>query len=223
MSQSSNSASVNAVLARFDRSSPEKLLASLAAEIVRLGRENADLAARLLAVEQLQAVADRLLPAAPAKPEPLPQNVTIDATHSLLDSNGFYPLEFDATGNPSRWSGPGPQFSLPVFVDRTHGARFKLSFSRLAVQAAPSLLRCLLDGRACEISVSQTGGGVEVSGQMPARADQGASVLSFIVPGMAAAADQRPIGLCFQKLTLRANLPDDAAEPSRPRARAAAK
>ena len=86
MSQSAPGNSINAVLARLDRSSPEKLLASLAAELLRLDREMADMAARLLAMEQLQSTADRLLPTVGNNAGgELPKNLLIDATHSLLE------------------------------------------------------------------------------------------------------------------------------------------
>jgi hypothetical protein len=212
MSQSALSASVSAVLARFDRSNPEKLLASLAAEIVRLNREQADLAARLLAVERLQSVADRLLPAdaGQSASDELPKDVLIDATHSLLDGTGFYPLEFDATGVPYRWTGPDAQFSLPLFIDRQHGGKFKLYFSRFAAQVSPSFMRCLVDGKPADITVHKLATGFELSGDLLPRHDGGASVLSFTVPATASPAqlgqsnDTRQLGLCFQKLTVQA-------------------
>ena len=224
MSQSAQGASINAVLARMDRSSPDKLLASLAAEIVRLSRESADLAARLAALEQLQAASDRLLPAGGGEAaDELPKNLLVEASHALLDGGGFYPLEFDAQGNSYRWTGPGPQFGLSLFIDRQHGARFRLAFSRFAAQASPSYLRCLVDGRPAEITVHNVASGFEIGGVLPARAGGGATHLAFVVPAMASAAqlgqagDNRPLGLCFQKLTLRANPAPDADGDAAPR------
>jgi len=234
-----NAATVAAVLARFDRSSSEKLLTSLATEIVRLSREHADLAARLQAVENLQVVADRLLPAAgePSGGElpqsVLPESVLIDATHSMLDGAGFYPLEFDATGAATRWTGPTAQFSLPFFVDRRHGGKFRLAFSRFAASVSASFMRCLLDGKPAEFAVHDLRNGYELSGVLPPRADPGATVLTFICPATASPAqlgqstDTRQLGLCFQKLTARSNpapeAPAAATEPVTDAARLARK
>ena len=228
--------SVAAVLARFDRSSSEKLLTSLAGEIVRLTREQADLSARLVAVEQLHVVLDRLLPAANADVSggELPKTVQIDATHSMLDGIGFYPLEFDPAGAPSRWTGPGAQFSLGFFVDRRYGGKFKLSFQRFAASVSASFMRCMLDGKPTEFAVHDLRNGYEVSGVLPPRADHGASVLTFICPATASpaqlgqSADTRQLGLAFQKLTARSTpapeiqeisaevIPETALESARP-------
>lgn len=226
MSQSSTvpelAPQVAAVLARFDRSSPEKLLASLATEILRLSQEQADLAARLQAVEHLQAAADRLLPAAEAGD--LPQAVEIDATHAMLESSGFYPLEFDAAGAAYRWTGPAAQFSLNFFIDRRQGGRFSLSFARFAAKTSPSFMRCLLDGKPAEFTVHEQRGGYEISGVLPAREGGGASVLSFICPATASpaqlgvSADTRQLGLSFQKLVVRAGA--ETGEPARATKRA---
>jgi len=201
-------ASVAAVLARFDRSSSEKLLLSFAAEIVRLSREQADLAARLLAVEQLQAVADRLLPASggEAAAEELPQTVQIEACHAMPDGTGFYPLEFDQAGMASRWTGPGAGFSLGFFVDRRYGGKFKLSFSRFAANVPASFMRCLHDGKPAEFTVHDLRNGYELSGILPPRRDPGATLLTFVCPATASPAqlgqgtDTRQLGLCFQRL-----------------------
>ncbi len=218
MSQSTLGASVSAVLARFDRSNPEKLLVSLATEIVRLNREQADLAARLLAVERLQAVADLLLPSGEetSPSDELPKSVLIDATHSLMDDAGFYPLEFDATGATAfRWTGPSAQFSLPLFIDRRHGGKFKLYFSRFAAQVSPSFMRCLVDGKPAEVTVHTLASGFELSGNLLPRLDSGASVISFTVPATASPAqlgqsnDTRQLGLCFLKLTAHAGEPPE--------------
>jgi len=212
---------VAAVLARFDRSSPDNLLTSLATEILRLTRAQADLAARLQAVEQLQAVADRLLPeAGGAEPAELPKTALIDATQAILDGAGFYPLEFDGAGNPIRWTGPSAQFSLSLFIDRRQGGRFKLHFTRFAASVSASFMRCLLDGKPADITVHDLRGSFELSGVLPPRADPGASVLTFICPATASQAqlgqgsDQRQMGLCFQKLTAQSAMAADTAPQS---------
>jgi len=213
------SPAVAAILARFDRTSPDNLLVSLAAEILRLTRAHADLAARLQAVEQLQAIADRLLPDAPGAAVALPKTVVIDATQSMLDASGFYPLEFDKDGNPLRWTGPSKEFSLTFFIDRSAGGKFKLSFSRFAASVSASFMRCLLDGKPADIAVHDQRGGFELSGVLPPRGDSGATVLSFIVPGTSSLAqlgqstDQRQLGLCFQRLTAQSS-PAPEAPPA---------
>ena len=202
---------VAAVLARFDRSSPDNLLTSLATEILRLTRAQADLAARLQAVEQLQAVADRLLPeAGGAEPAELPKTALIDATQAILDG----------AGNPIRWTGPSAQFSLSLFIDRRQGGRFKLHFTRFAASVSASFMRCLLDGKPADITVHDLRGSFELSGVLPPRADPGASVLTFICPATASQAqlgqgsDQRQMGLCFQKLTAQSAMAADTAPQS---------
>lgn len=211
------------VLARFDRTSPETLLMSLAAEIARLSRAQADLAARLKAVEQMHSIEDRLLAVATARQlAALPASAVVDAMQTMLDATGFYGLEFDGSGKPYRWTGPGTDFSVEFFLNRQHGGVFTLHFSRFAGPAAPGDVRCLVDGVPAGVEAVELGGAsFEISGPLPVRLDAGPTLLTFVLPATASprelgiSSDERQLGLAFQSVTAHANQPDpDAGAPA---------
>ncbi len=216
------------VLARFDRTSPETLLMSLAAEIARLSRVQADLSARLKAVEQMHTIEDRLLAVATSKQLiAMPTSAVVDATQTMLDSVGFYALEFDGSSRPYRWTGPATDFSVEFFVNRQHGALFTLRFSRFSCPTNLADVRCLVDGVPVTIHGVDLGTvGFEISGNLPVRLDTGPTLVTFVIPATASprdlglSSDERQLGLSFQSLTAHTSQPESAEtsakKPKRP-------
>ena len=104
---------VKAILARFDRSSPETLLALNTSEFIRLHQSYQAVLARVVAIEELQTTIDHIAAEAPEMLETeLPASVEIDAAYSLPRVWGFYDLEYSDTGRAFRWTGPEPRFSF---------------------------------------------------------------------------------------------------------------
>jgi hypothetical protein len=78
------------VLRRFDRSSPDRLLRSIAAEIARLHAEIAGLRHELSSLTQNEKPL--------TEPAPPPDGATIDADARFVGAEGFYHLEHDQLG-----------------------------------------------------------------------------------------------------------------------------
>lgn len=209
----------NAVLASFDRSSPDRLLASIAGEIARLGQSNRQLAARVAALETLNVLVDRIAGAEQRElAAALPKSVIIDAVYSLPGSGGFYDLEYDPTGRPFRWTGPTRHFSFSCFVDRRNGASFLLEFWRIFAHVQTVAFQCLVDGEPVPTTVVQLPNGFELSGELPPRSGGDGSVLTFISPGIASpsevdgVSDDRILGVAFQVLTITSSVANGQIE-----------
>lgn len=195
-----------AILQQFDRSSPDALLKSIAAELARLHQANAALTARLHAVEALALLSDRI--AAGQILEfgvDLPHRARIAADQTLRGGIGFHRLEQDAQGRPVRWTGPEPEFSFQLFVDRQRPTHFTLCFDHFYVNEPVERLRCLVDGEPAELSFERVDDSWRARGAAPARADRGGTVIAFIVPKVQSPqergqSDPRPLGLFFRWL-----------------------
>ena len=211
----------NAVLARFDRSSSESLIASIASEIARLDQANRQLQARLAAMETLQILMDRIAAADQhVAMDELPRSVVIDASYSLSAAGGFYEIEYDTDGKPFRWTGPDRPFSFVLLVNRMHGARFSLEFSRIYAHARP-IDQCLVDGEPVKVVVGKLADRFTLTGELPPRGGNSGSVLTFISPVTVSPAevettfDSRTLGVAFQRLRViaKAEAPLAAAGP----------
>lgn len=214
----------DAVLSRFDRSSSESLIASIASEIARLDQACHKLQARLVAMETLQLLMDRIAVAdQQVAAAELPRAVVIDASYSLSGAGGFYEIEYDTEGKPFRWTGPDRPFSFVFLVNRLHGARFSMEFSRIYAHAPVESIQCLVDGEPTAVVVAQKADGFALSGELPPRSGNGGSVLTFISPVTVSPAevettfDRRTLGVAFQWLsvTAKAEAPPLAVRPAK--------
>jgi hypothetical protein len=198
----------SAVLRRFDRSSPEALLKSIAREIVNLRRGQAELAVKMEVFASLQAAADRIVAAeTDARGASYPSRVVIDPAQSFQGSMGFHELEHDPDGHPFRWTGPDPRFSFEFFINRKTPARFVLRFGPLFTGGSPVGLLCFIDGEPAPVKLQAATTCFEAVGVLPPRRDSGGSVLSFVCPQMGSPASQglddaRMLGLLFRRLTI---------------------
>lgn len=196
-------AEVKAVLERFDRSSPDTLLSSLASEIARLDRVFNSLAGRLAAIEALQAAADRVIAAEEdLQANALPEHFVVDATFSLSEESGLYPLEYTVKGQPFRWT--TSQFSFSFFIRRDLPMAFSMRVLRFCLPGEQRL-RCFADGEEIRIDARREQQGFRVGGELPPRSDNGASVLIFVCPTTSPAEigggeDTRKLGAAFQSL-----------------------
>ena len=213
---------MNAIFQRFDRSSPEALLRSLAEEFARLHQSNAEssarltdeitslqqdnarLSARMKAMEVMATLADRI--AAGEITEfgaDYIDHVRIEADQAFRDGIGFHCVEFDIKGRPFRWTGPEPEFVFPLFVDRRRPSRLTLCFDSFFVDVPIEELRCFVDGRRVDLSFERVDDAWRASAEAPVRADGGGTVVAFVVPKIGSPQDlgtddSRLIGLCFR-------------------------
>ncbi|MBB4196540.1 hypothetical protein GGD83_000311 [Rhodoblastus sphagnicola] len=187
---------VDEVLKRLDRSSPDKLLRSIAAEIARAHEAVALCNDRLAAIEA----------GAVAPPPEAPRFVALDAERDFSAMQGFHQLELSGDGLPMRWTGPGAEFQFEFTVARETAAPFALRFLKFYAPSKPLALRAEVDG--VEIAVAlepQRVGGFVARGELPPRAERGPTVLRFACPKTRSPRDDgfdddRVLGLLFLRL-----------------------
>src|SRR5579883_1632117 len=199
---------VTQILARLDRSSPEKLLSSIAEELLRVHRAYQALVARMNALEITQSTYDQMVASGePEALQSLPQATVIDASFSLSSEAGFYHLEYDSLGVPYRWTGPEPTFLFELFIDRRSPAAIRLRFSQPTFSQTQRGVRCYVDGHEVATTLVEIDGEFEVHGTLPARELVGGTVLSFVCPSVSAPDGQQDIrllGLVFRWLRIEA-------------------
>ena len=196
------------IIARLDRSSPDKLLNSIAEELFRLHRAYQAVIARMHALEITQATYDQMISSGePVALETMPQATVIDASFSLSTEAGFYHLEYDSLGVPYRWTGPEPTFLFELFIDRQSPAAFRMRFSQATFTRAQRTVRCYVDGHEVATTLVEADGEFEVRGILPPRDLVGGSVVSFVCPSVSAPGgqqDTRLLGLVFRWLRIEA-------------------
>jgi hypothetical protein len=197
------------ILGRVDRSSPDKLLSSLAAELALLHQANQVLLARIAAIETFQSISDRVLESDADATVELAKSVNVDAAFSLSADSGFYGLEFDSNEVPYRWTGPGPAFYFELLLDRSSPAVLTLRFMTVFMRPSPEkILRCLVDGQPVELHTRAVSGGFESRAILPPRRARGGSVVMFLCPCLQPPAaadaprDTRWLGLAFRWLQI---------------------
>jgi hypothetical protein len=195
---------VDEVLKQFDRSSPDKLLRSIAAEIARLRAAVARCDERLAALETN------------APPPELPRFVMVDAEQTPDRGQGFYQLERNGEGVPMRWTGPNPDFSFEIAIDRGTVHPFALHFLKFYAPTDPPELRVQADGGEVEVTVeAKAKGGFVARGALPARPGAGLTTLRFACPKVGSPRDEgfdddRVLGLLFFRLEV--GEPEEGAE-----------
>ena len=203
------------IIARLDRSSPDKLLNSIAEELFRLHRAYHDVVARMHALEITQSTYDQMISSGePVALQTMPPATVIDASFSLSSEAGFYHLEYDSMGVPYRWTGPEPTFLFELFIDRQLPAAIRLRFSQATFTHSQRTVRCYVDGHEIATALVEVEGEFEVRGMLPPRDLAGGSVVSFVCPSVTAPDGQQDIrllGLVFRWLRIE-SVPVAAAE-----------
>jgi len=195
---------VEEVLKRLDRSSPDKLLRSIAAEIARVHETVAQCERRIAALES-----------GASAPESPPQTWVVDAEQDF-DARGFYHLERNGDGLPMRWTGPDADFQFDFPIGRESPRPFTLHFLKFYAPTEPPSLRGEVDGGEIAVAVERLPvGGFVARGVLPARRDplspegRAATVLRFTCPKTGSPRDQgydddRVLGLLFRRLDVGA-------------------
>jgi len=197
------------ILARLDRSNPDALLKSIAAELLRLNNTCLSLVARMHAFEITQTINDQIASSMEARTfAALPPSVVVEAAFSLAAEAGFHHLEYDPQGVPFRWTGPEPVFFVEVLVDRKAPAIVRMRYSQIYSLEGGYAVQCFVDGEEIETSLVEVDGEYEVHGLLPARDLVGGTVVSFVSPSVATPAliaqsqDGRQVGLAFRWLRI---------------------
>lgn len=187
---------LEAILQRFDRSSPDRLLKSIAAEMARLHGEIAELR--------------QAMTAPPISPPPSdttePAGALIDANERFFGAQGFYKLERDKQNVAYRWTGPNADFSFTFTINRSKPAKFALYFDRLFSEAPVDKLSAFVDGFPIDLRVAPAPSrGYLATGEAPARETRGDTVLTFVCPAVSSPResgfdDDRPLGVSFRLL-----------------------
>lgn len=175
-------------------------------EIASLHRELAALKSEVAALTDFRSSRGIVLepPAVVAAPS-LPQRVTIEADHMLRPHDGFYGVEHTSDGTPFRWTGPSVQFCFNVYVDRSNGADLRLfALTSIDFEVQKKIV-LIADGETLPVNVEPDSGGFAVTAFLPARVDQGATGLVFVLPAVLtplSGTDGRALGLAFGRLSI---------------------
>jgi hypothetical protein len=208
MSQSEALNEEAAILARLDRSTPDALLKSIAAEFARLHEDNARLTARIAVMQGLSAMADRIGRAESAEfAADYPIALLIDADYSFSGGTGFHEVEYDSVGLPFRWTGPDRRFAFELFVDRREPADFALTFDDFPARRRLDELVAFVDGAPAALRVDRRGDRCFATGALPARADRGGTAIAFLCPQVELLKspdrqENRQVGLRFRALAI---------------------
>lgn len=187
----------------------QELVRGLIEEVTNLHREIAALRRELGALGEYQAMRDRWLaldgPASRAVR--LPRITIVEPDQLLRPRDGFYPQEYTSTGIPFRWTGPTPQFSFDVFVDRAMGADLKLEALNCIDYDTQSKLSLLVDGERVPLEVTREELGFTATAVLPQRDDARSSNLVFVLSSVLQppeSNDPRLLGVAFGRLTVAA-------------------
>jgi len=187
----------------------QDLVRGLIEEFRTLNREIASLKRELAAMTDYQATRDRLLmiEAATTRILRLPRIVSIEADQDLRFQDGFYALEHTSDGKPFRWTGPAPQFSFDVFIDRTDVIQVKLEALSCIDFDLQKNVSLLADGQSTPVSVERTEYGFEVAATLAPREGNEVTNLVFVLPAAlvpVGSEDTRALGLAFWRLSAMA-------------------
>lgn len=187
----------------------QELVRGLVEEVSSLHREIVALKRELGALADYQAVRDRWLIVAGSETRTvrLPAAVTVEADHLLRPRDGFYALEYTDVGKPFRWTGPSPQFSFDIFIDRRFGVDLKLEALSCIDFELQKDVMLVVDGVPVSIELVPAGGGFDLTAELPPRSDGRSSNVVFVLPAALTPPDgndPRPMGIAFSRMMLQA-------------------
>jgi hypothetical protein len=137
----------------------------------------------------------------------LPATAVVLANEALDAAHGFYPVERTEDGVAFCWTGPSPEFSFTVAVDRFAGADLRLEGINFIDFERQKDVRLSADGEAVPVKVARGGIGITITATLPARTGTEPTALAFALPVTitpAGTADTRELGLAFFRLTVTA-------------------
>ena len=134
-----------------------------------------------------------------------PGSARIDASQYLSPEEGFYALEYEQDGRPYRWTGPRPDFSFTVYVDRTVPLRLQLDVGYMVDPKVQADIAVVVDGAEVPLDMRPRKGGGGYSGEALIAPGENlrATNIVFVVPRVLpakAASDARSLGVAFREL-----------------------
>lgn len=194
------------------------LVNALVREIGDLQRQLSQLQREMAAYRDYQAARDRWLVIDTVQKSrvQLPKSVTIDASQALHPRQGFYGLEFGARGTPFSWTGPTPNFSFDIYVDRSQGAELELRALSCMNFERQKDIRLIINGETVPTSIAKNGNGLILKADLPARDDDRSCNIVFCVPEMLRPADsndKRTLGIAFHSLSVASKADASGVKP----------
>lgn len=181
---------------------------AVAADVVALRAEVAELRRRLDGYERILQLRDAAAPALAspaAELAPLPASFDIAADQLLPAQDGFYQLEWGPEG-AFRWTGPGASVHFEAWIDRSAPliATFRIFHFGTPVNAKELAIE--VDGARYALQREGTGKVLQSEPIAP-RAGDGPTRVTLHVPHIHSpsdrgAADKRRLGVAFQRLRL---------------------
>jgi hypothetical protein len=134
-------------------------------------------------------------------------SVVVLANDQLAPAQGFYPVERTEDGVAFCWTGPSPQFSFSVNVDRFAGANLRLEGINFIDYERQKDVRLTVDGEAVPVTAARGGIGAVLTAALPPRTGEGPTQLEFTLPTTLTppgTEDTRALGFAFYRLTVTA-------------------
>lgn len=198
--------SSDARLKRLLGKSGEEFVQAVAEELANLNREIATLNRELNALTAYQGSRDRWLAIEEEKQRiaPLPRVVRIEPDQLLRFQDGFFPVEHTSDGKPFRWTGPSPQFSFDIFIDRSRNVEVRLDVVNCIDFEAQKNISLLVDGESVSVNIEESAPGFVVNAILPPREGRQGTSLIFLVPATIVPPgtdETRSLGVAFTRFT----------------------
>jgi hypothetical protein len=135
----------------------------------------------------------------------LATSVEVEADEQLGAGQGFYSVEHAEDGQAFCWTGPSPQFTFDMRVERTKGAHLKMEGLFFLDFARQQNLQLSVDGTPVPVTVAKEDPGVVITAELPPKAGDDTTHVAFQLPEMLSppnSEDKRLLGLAFVSLTV---------------------
>ncbi len=202
---------LNARLQRLLDLRGQDLIKGIIEEITGLNREIVALRRELAALTSYQASRDRWLAieTEQARIRLLPKAVTIEADQALRFQDGFFPVEHTSDGTPFRWTGPSPQFSFDIFIDRSREVEVRLDVLNCIDFDAQKNISLLVDGESTPVTINEAEPGFIATAILSPREGKDGTNLVFLLPTTIVppgTEDKRALGVAFTKFSAIAGI-----------------
>ena len=112
--------------------------------------------------------------------QPYPATLSFDADSLSQFAQGFYPREYDESGQVFRWTGNGPFCELRFNLDRSEDRSFRMDVGT-SPAAIVSQVSGFVDYAPIALSVERDGPRRLITGVVPKRAHSRLAVISFLL------------------------------------------
>lgn len=129
----------------------------------------------------------------------------ISAGEHVGTEQGFYPAEQTEAGTWFNWSGPTPQFSFAVRMDRARGADVRLEGINFLDFDRQKDVKLFVDGLEVPVTVTKEDPGIVIAATLQPQSGTGRTSLAFLLPETLPPEnpeDKRMLGLAFVRLTV---------------------